>query len=154
MFSVILRHFRTKSLYKYGNRIALPVRNNLSSDTRESAGIFVPSYLPKPGETDGERRARLLYQSRKRGMLENDLLLSTFVDKYLTEMNDKLLMQYDKLINCSYSDWDIYYWLVGARPIPPEYDNEIMQLLIQHVENKKKERRLRQPDLPNYVFKK
>lgn len=50
---------------------------------------------------------RLVYQSRKRGMLENDLLLSTFIAKYLDRFTDKQLEQYDRqvLLEC-------FYWLV------------------------------------------
>ena len=35
----------------------------------------IPPYKEKTGETTDLKRARLLYQSRKRGMLENGLLL-------------------------------------------------------------------------------
>lgn len=39
---------------------------------------------------------RLLYQSRKRGMLENDLILSTFAHKYLNKLNEKQIDEYDR----------------------------------------------------------
>lgn len=39
---------------------------------------------------------RLLYQSRKRGMLENDLLLSTFAAVYLEKFTDRQIEQYDR----------------------------------------------------------
>lgn len=39
---------------------------------------------------------RLLYQSRKRGMLENDLLLSTFAAKYLETFTEQQIEQYDR----------------------------------------------------------
>ena len=35
----------------------------------------LPEYVPRQREKTEVKRARLLYQSRKRGMLENDLLL-------------------------------------------------------------------------------
>ena len=35
----------------------------------------IPEYRPREGEPEGVKRARLLFQSRKRGMLENGLLL-------------------------------------------------------------------------------
>ncbi|KAK1809249.1 Succinate dehydrogenase assembly factor 2 mitochondrial [Friedmanniomyces endolithicus] len=53
-------------------------------------------------------RARLLYQSRKRGTLESDLLLSTFADTNLGKMSPKQLQQYDLFLD--ENDWDIYYW--------------------------------------------
>lgn len=89
----------------------------------------------------------LLYQSRKRGMLENDLLLSTFAAKYLRTMTAEQVEMYDTLINKPSNDWDIYYWATGNKPTPPEYENEMMQMFRKHVKNEMKEKRLRMPDL-------
>jgi hypothetical protein len=47
-------------------------------------------------------------QSRKRGTLESDLLLSTFADQNLADMTPKQLQQYDLFLD--ENDWDIYYW--------------------------------------------
>ena len=81
-------------------------------------------------------------------MLENDLILSSFADKYLDKMDSSLLAQYDLLINTTSNDWDIYYWALKTRPIPPEMDTEVLKLLQEHV--KSKEGILRQPDLKIY----
>ena len=91
--------------------------------------------------------SRLLYQSRKRGMLENGILLSTFAKKYLNDFNEKFLNQYDRLINVPTNDWDIYYWATGVKPVPPEYKNEVMELLQKHIQNEDRESRLAQPAL-------
>ena len=80
-------------------------------------------------------------------MLENGLLLSTFADKYLQKMEGDLLSQYDRLINLPSNDWDIYYWATGVKPTPVEFDTEVMRMLKEHVQNKDKESRIRQPDL-------
>ncbi|KAI5462395.1 Flavinator of succinate dehydrogenase-domain-containing protein [Mariannaea sp. PMI_226] len=64
--------------------------------------------LRRVGENDDTKRARLVYQSRKRGILESDLLLSTFASKYLPTLSPELLDQYDLLLD--ENDWDIYYW--------------------------------------------
>lgn len=53
-------------------------------------------------------RACLADQSRKRGTLESDLLLSTFADANLAHMTPKQLEQYDLFLD--ENDWDIYYW--------------------------------------------
>lgn len=90
---------------------------------------------------------RLLYQSRKRGMLENDLLLSTFAAKYLKKMTAEQIAMYDTLINKPSNDWDIYNWALGSKPTPPEYENEIMDMFRKHVKNDLKEKRIRMPDL-------
>lgn len=47
-------------------------------------------------------------QSRKRGTLESDLLLSTFADENLGKMTAAQLQQYDQFLH--ENDWDIYYW--------------------------------------------
>ncbi|KAM7341612.1 succinate dehydrogenase assembly factor 2-A, mitochondrial [Cochliomyia hominivorax] len=112
-----------------------------------------PDYLPLPeypfkaNEPLEVKKQRLVYQSRKRGMLENDLLLSTFIAKYLKGMDAKLTDQYDKLINGVTNDWEIYYWATETKPTPPEFDNEIMKMLKEHVANAQREKRLRQPNL-------
>lgn len=90
---------------------------------------------------------RLLYQSRKRGMLENGLILSTFAKKYLSSFDDKQLHLYDCLINLPTNDWDIFYWATGAKPTPPEFDNEVMDLLKEHIKNADRQTRIMQPEL-------
>lgn len=87
-----------------------------------------------------------MYQSRKRGMLENDLLLSTFAKKYLDSLNEEQTMMYDRLINTVSNDWDLFYWMVEKQPTPKEYDNEIMDMLKKHAKNEDRVA-LSQPDL-------
>ncbi len=80
-------------------------------------------------------------------MLENGLILSTFASCYLDGMSDDQMSLYDRLINLPSNDWDIYYWATGVRETPEEFNNEIMDLLKDHVKNKDKESRFKQPDL-------
>lgn len=56
-----------------------------------------PAPLPRPGETVETMRARLVYQSRKRGTLESDLLLSTFAKEQLSQMNEAELKEFDRV---------------------------------------------------------
>lgn len=53
--------------------------------------------LERTNETPEILRARLIYQSRKRGTLETDLLLSTFARDYLASMTVAELQEYDKV---------------------------------------------------------
>ncbi|XP_039272255.2 succinate dehydrogenase assembly factor 2-B, mitochondrial-like [Styela clava] len=117
------------------------------SDLRD---ISYPTYKPKDSqESLVKKRARLTWQSRKRGIAENCLLFSTFADKYLNDLTADQLIMYDKLLNTADNDWDMYYWMTGARSIPREFDNEIMQLLQKHCKNEEKSERFEQPPL-NY----
>lgn len=47
-------------------------------------------------------------QSRKRGILESDLLMSTFANTHLYSMTKSQMEQYDRFLD--ENDWDIYYW--------------------------------------------
>ena len=60
--------------------------------------LFIPARIDRSYETPDVTRARLVYQSRKRGILETDLVLSTFADKYLPTMSPEELKEYDKVI--------------------------------------------------------
>ncbi|GME52918.1 hypothetical protein GTA08_BOTSDO08767 [Neofusicoccum parvum] len=71
-------------------------------------GKFKIEPLRRVGEDANTMRARLIYQSRKRGILESDLLLSTFADVHLGSMSLEQLQDYDKFLD--ENDWDIYYW--------------------------------------------
>ncbi|KAJ4417239.1 Succinate dehydrogenase assembly factor 2 mitochondrial [Gnomoniopsis sp. IMI 355080] len=64
--------------------------------------------LRRHGEDAETMRARLTYQSRKRGTLESDLLLSTFAATHLPTMTPAQMREYDLFLD--ENDWDIYYW--------------------------------------------
>ncbi|KAK4190639.1 putative early meiotic induction protein 5, mitochondrial precursor [Podospora australis] len=70
--------------------------------------------LRRVGEEPDVMRARLLYQSRKRGTLESDLLLSTFASSHLSSMTPAQLKEYDLFLD--ENDWDIYYWATQNDP--------------------------------------
>ena len=65
--------------------------------TASPADLPPPEPLPRPGETIETTRARLIYQSRKRGTLESDLLLSTFAKEHLGAMDAEELSEFDKV---------------------------------------------------------
>jgi len=109
--------------------------------------VTIPPYMDKIAEPIHIKRARLLYQSRKRGMLENGLLLSGFAAKNLHSMVEPQLTMYDRLINIPSNDWEIYYWATGVKETPEDFDHEVMDSLKQYVRNENREDRTRQPDL-------
>ncbi|CAI5757279.1 unnamed protein product [Candida verbasci] len=104
--------------------------------------------ITRVGETINIKRARLLYQSRKRGILESDLLLSRFANKYLNRMTMEELDEYDKLLD--EADWDIYYWATknfDVTPLPDKWkDSKILKQLQELSENHDKEI-MRMPEL-------
>merc|ERR1719228_312859 len=112
---------------------------------RHCSGIDPPTTHPAQGpgeEPMEEKRARLMYQSRKRGMLENGLLLGSFASKYLGTFDDEKLALYDRLINLPSNDWEIFYWAVGQKETPEDFDNIVMDMLKKHAKNEDRESRV------------
>uniref|UniRef100_A0A0B8RXG0 Succinate dehydrogenase assembly factor 2, mitochondrial n=1 Tax=Philothamnus irregularis TaxID=1899461 RepID=A0A0B8RXG0_9SAUR len=123
-------------------------RGDSPSDSgKDLLEIPLPPWQARPHEPLANKRARLLYESRKRGMLENCLLLSLFAKENLNQMNEQQLDLYDRLINEPSNDWDIYSWATETKPAPEIFENEILQMLREFTKNKHREKRLRQPDL-------
>ncbi|XP_067902949.1 succinate dehydrogenase assembly factor 2, mitochondrial isoform X1 [Heterodontus francisci] len=122
-----------------------------NDDMKDIFQILLPPWEERTNEPLDIKRARLLYESRKRGMLENCIILSFFAKKYLNKMTEKQLSLYDKLINQPSNDWDIYYWMTETKPTPPEFDNEVMALLKEFTKNRNMEQRIGQPSL-DYLF--
>ncbi|KAF7664619.1 hypothetical protein LDENG_00171480 [Lucifuga dentata] len=123
-------------------------RGEAPEDTKgDLIEIPLPPWEEKLGEPINIKRRRLLYESRKRGMLENCILLSLFAKLYLNTMSETQLQQYDRLINEPSNDWDIYYWATEAKPTPDVYQGEVMDLLKEFTKNRNHEQRLDAPSL-------
>lgn len=110
-------------------------------------GPPIPEFVKKENESIEILRSRLLYQSRKRGMSENGLLLSNFAATYLKDFSREQLDDFDTLINKPSNDWDIFYWILGKSETPEEFDTPIMNMLKKYIKNENMEARYHQPDL-------
>lgn len=106
-----------------------PVRRGFA-DVSGTAEAMWCSDILSPLLALEQRKKRILLHSKQMGIRENDLLLSSFVDKYLPTLSEQQLDQYEALLK--QSDWDIYYWVIGSRPVPAELDNDLMKLLQKH----------------------
>ena len=62
-------------------------------------------------------------------------------------MDEEKLVLYDRLINLPSNDWEIYYWAVGQKETPEDFDNIVMDMLKQHAKNEHRESRITMPDL-------
>jgi Flavinator of succinate dehydrogenase len=56
-----------------------------------------PIPVPRHNESIDTLRARLVYQTRKRGTLESDLILSTFAQERLGTLTEQELREFDKV---------------------------------------------------------
>ncbi|KAI8380220.1 Flavinator of succinate dehydrogenase-domain-containing protein [Blakeslea trispora] len=101
--------------------------------------------IPRPNESTENKRRRLTYQSRKRGILETDLLLSTFAKGWLPKFSHAQLEEYDRLLD--EPDWDIFYWATNKKPVPERWQkSDVLTMITQHAKNEDK-KVLRMPDL-------
>ncbi|XP_039245177.1 succinate dehydrogenase assembly factor 2, mitochondrial isoform X1 [Pipra filicauda] len=153
-----LRRTRPLPLRSLRRQLAVPVipwrgyRGDSPSDSgKDVLEIPLPPWQERPEEPLDTKRARLLYESRKRGMLENCILLSLFAKENLGRMSEEQLNRYDRLINEPSNDWDIYYWATEAKPAPAEFEHDVLDMLREFAKNRNREQRLRQPDL-EYLF--
>ena len=78
-------------------------------------------------EAHDRLRRRLHYQSWHRGTREVDLMLGRFADAHLPDLTISQLDCYADLL--TRPDPDIYDWIAGRVPVPPEHDNDVMALL-------------------------
>ncbi|GJN89191.1 hypothetical protein Rhopal_002168-T1 [Rhodotorula paludigena] len=104
---------------------------------------------PHPEGRDNEDteilRKRLVYESRKRGILEMDLILSTFAKDRLPTMSDRELREYDRFLTLP--DWTIFYYVTGKAEAPePWRSSSVLSELLHHSANEGKSVR-RMPDL-------
>ncbi|KRX93472.1 Succinate dehydrogenase assembly factor 2, mitochondrial [Trichinella pseudospiralis] len=97
-----------------------------------STTFYNPSKEDKNSSLE-TKRARLLYQSKKRGILENDLILGKFYEEHVNSLTADDLNTYDQLINGEYNEWDIYYWITGKKAIPENLESNVMQMLKSYV---------------------
>lgn len=107
-----------------------------NQDFRHSEDLAKERYDSRADENIDKKRARLLYQSRKRGMLENGVILASFANKFLDKLDPEQLDQYDRLINLPTNDWDIFYWATKTKPTPEEFETPVMQKLRDHINSK------------------
>ncbi|EPY31435.1 hypothetical protein STCU_03457 [Strigomonas culicis] len=86
-----------------------------------------------PNETLENKRRRLVYQSRYRGMVEMDLIFGHFARLRLERLDRPLLEEYDVLLK--QLDNDLFRWLVMGQEAPEEIEGlQCYALLKEFVE--------------------
>lgn len=93
---------------------------------------------------DEALRKRLIHRSRQRGMLEVDLLLGKWskenvelflsFEKQINRLTRDELDQYEALLNSE--TVDIFAWITGKTPLPPEMDLPIIREIKVWVQSK------------------
>ncbi|CAE7211858.1 unnamed protein product [Rhizoctonia solani] len=139
--ALLLRHTSSKSgNSSFSDPFPLPLskdapQNDSSYDEIDRS--LLPPPIPRPNESLTTLRARLVYQTRKRGTLESDLLLSTFAKEHLPKMSEQELREFDKLLD--EPDWDIYYWAIDKKQPPAKWEGTaLLDKLRVHAKNEGK----------------
>ena len=71
------------------------------------------------------RRARM--RAWRRGFREADLILGAFADAHLADMDAATFADFERLLEVD--DQDLYAWIVGRAPAPPEFDTPVLAAL-------------------------
>ncbi|HEY8617905.1 succinate dehydrogenase assembly factor 2 [Phenylobacterium sp.] len=74
--------------------------------------------------SDNSRLKKLKFRAWRRGFREADLILGPFADTHVESFSEAQLDGFERLLD--QPDQDLYAWIIGTLPIPPEFDTEIM----------------------------
>ena len=66
------------------------------------------------------RRRKLRFRSWHRGIRETDLIMGRFADACLDHLSEDELDDYERLLEVQ--DQDLFAWVTGEQPVPPELD--------------------------------
>jgi antitoxin CptB len=95
-----------------------------------SATMTIPHDISQNAPEDVETlRRKLGFRAWHRGTREADLLIGSFADRYLATFDEQNLRQFESLL--AENDPDIYDWMTGQKPEPPEHRNVVFDLLVQ-----------------------
>jgi antitoxin CptB len=76
------------------------------------------------GGSSENRRKRLLFRAQRRGFKEVDLIFGAYAESHLAGLDETGLDQFEALLAAP--DQDVYAWLRGAAPVPPDHDNAVL----------------------------
>ncbi len=65
----------------------------------------------------------LLFRAQRRGFKEVDLIFGAYAEAALPDLDESGLDQFEALLKAP--DQEVYEWLRGAAPVPPEHDNPV-----------------------------
>ena len=79
------------------------------------------------------RRKKALFRAQRRGFRELDLMFGAFADARLATLEGEGLEHFEALL--SVPDWQMFDWLMGHLPVPPQFDTEIFAALRDYKPN-------------------
>ena len=82
------------------------------------------------------RRRRLLFRAWHRGTREMDLIMGRFADAMIGDLSDAEVEEFEQL--SEQPEPDVYAWVTGDRPVPPEHDTTLFKKLRSFARNEEK----------------
>jgi antitoxin CptB len=79
------------------------------------------------------RRRRLLFRAWHRGTREMDLIMGRFADAMIGELSEAELDAFERL--AEQPEPDVYAWITGDRPVPPEQDTAVFRKMRDFARN-------------------
>ena len=79
-------------------------------------------------------RKRLLFRAHHMGVQENDILFGSFADAQLSSLSNEQIDRFENLLKVG--DPDLLLWATGAKPVPAEYDTDVMAMLRTFARNR------------------
>jgi antitoxin CptB len=74
-----------------------------------------------------DRLKKLRFRAWRRGFVEADLILGPFADRHGRALDPGQLDRFEALLD--QPDQDLYAWIVGLKPVPAEFDTDVMDLI-------------------------
>ena len=85
-------------------------------------------------DLDTPRKKVLLYRSRQRGLLELDVIVGSFAEKYLSKFSEEQVEEFENVL--ATESPDLYKLLNGQMETPEELkNNSVFAQLLNHVHN-------------------
>lgn len=75
-----------------------------------------------------ERRRKLKFRAWRRGFREMDLLMGSYAEKHIAELDEAGLDEFERLL--ATPDWEVYAWLVGQKPVPENHAGPVLDQMI------------------------
>lgn len=80
-----------------------------------------------------DRLNKIKFRAWRRGFREADLILGPFADRYLETMTEAELDAFEALL--AELDHDLYNWISGRDPAPPELEGPMLERLREFQRN-------------------
>eukprot|EP01080_Neovahlkampfia_damariscottae_P011141 gene11141-3963_t len=115
------------------HKIIRSIKHLKNIETRQNFSIN--KYILTSSVSQESRRRKLLYHSRKRGRVETELFFGSYATDNIWKMSDEELDLFESLL--VEQDVDLYNWVLGKTPIPPEHQNELFEKILTYIHTKK-----------------